>query len=81
MASFLKEIGVQVGDRKKTLNSIGEAAERTSRIIWRWSKFRECEDKGKTKGWKKEVTQKDGWTKENNKVQAVVVVVVCGPLF
>ena len=41
MASFLKEIGVQAGERKRMLNKIGEAAERASRSVWRWSHFRE----------------------------------------
>ena len=41
LASFLKEIGVQGGERKRMLNRMGEAAERASRSVWRWSHFKE----------------------------------------
>ena len=35
MASFLKEMGVQGGERKRMLSRMGEAAERASRSVWR----------------------------------------------
>ena len=41
MASFLKEMGVQGGERKRMLSRMGEAAERASRTVWRWSHFKE----------------------------------------
>ena len=41
MASFLKEMGVQGGERKRMLSRMGEAAERASRSVWRWSHFKE----------------------------------------
>ena len=41
MASFLKEIGTQGGDRTKLLKRIGEAAESSSRMIWNWSHFKD----------------------------------------
>ena len=37
MASFLKDIGIGGGERNRVLRRIGEAAESSSKAIWRWS--------------------------------------------
>ena len=37
MASFLKDLGIGGGERRRTLRQLGETAEGCSRTIWRWS--------------------------------------------
>ena len=37
MATFLKDIGIGGADRNRALRRIGEAAETSSKAIWRWS--------------------------------------------
>ena len=39
MASFLKDLGMGGGERRRTLRQLGETAEGCSRAIWRWSCF------------------------------------------
>ena len=40
MAIFLKEIGINGNERRRTFNRLGEIAENASRAIWRWSHFK-----------------------------------------
>lgn len=41
MASLLKDMGVDGGERKRRLKKIGEAAEMASRSIWNWSRMKD----------------------------------------
>ena len=41
MASLLKDMGIEGGERKRRLKKIGEAAEKASRSIWNWSRTKE----------------------------------------
>ena len=41
MASFLKDIGVTGGDRKRKLRKIAETTERASKWLWNCSRFKE----------------------------------------
>ena len=41
MASLLKDLGVEGGERKRRLKRIGEAAEKASKSIWNWSRMKE----------------------------------------
>ena len=37
MATFLKDLGIGGGERRRALRRIGETAEGCSKTIWRWS--------------------------------------------
>ena len=39
MASFLKDLRIEGGERKRRLKRIGEAAEKASKSIWNWSRM------------------------------------------
>ena len=41
MVSLLRDMGVEGGERKRTLKRIGETAEKASKSIWNWSRIRE----------------------------------------
>ena len=41
MASLLKDMRIDGGERKRRLQKIGEAAEKASRSVWNWSRMKE----------------------------------------
>ena len=41
LATFLKDIGIGGGERRRRLKRIGETAERASKSIWNWSRMKE----------------------------------------
>ena len=41
LATFLKDIGIGGGERRRRLKGIGETAERASKSIWNWSRMKE----------------------------------------